>query len=288
MINVDVICPVYKSFESVKSLIESLKLQKDVSIKRIVCSLTISDDENEDRRIEEFFKENSVTYFKLNKEEFSHSLTREKMIREHCEEDIVVLLTQDVVLADDHSLFNLVQSISNKETAYNYGRQLVKKNCIEKYIKKRNYPKGSHVSSKKEHMTIMDHFASDSFSAIDRNIFLEINGYQGKNVMFNEDQLLAYYLINKGYKKGYVAESKVYHYHKYKLKDLKERYYQSGKFYADNPEFKDIKTNGAGFSLSLYVLGQILIHFDLVSLFFFIPNMLSRYIGFKKGKRSNR
>ena len=287
MINVDVICPVYKSFESVKSLIESLKLQKDVSIKRIMCSLTISDDENEDRRIEEFFKENSVTYFKINKDEFSHSLTREKMIREYCEEDIVVLLTQDVVLADDHSLFNLVQSISNKETAYNYGRQLVKKNCIEKYIKKRNYPKESHVSSKKEHMTVMDYFASDSFSAIDRNIFLEINGYQGKNVMFNEDQLLAYYLINKGYKKGYVADSKVYHYHKYKLKDLKERYYQSGKFYADNIEFKNIKTNGAGFRLSLYVLGQILIHFDLVSLFLFIPNMLSRYIGFKKGKRSN-
>lgn len=288
MINIDVICPVYKSFENVKSLIESLKLQKEVSIKKVACSLTISDDENEDKRIEEFFKENSVTYFKVNKDEFSHSLTREKIIREYCKEDIVVLLTQDVVFADDYSLFNLVKSISEKETAYNYGRQLVKKNCIEKYIKKRNYPKESSVSMKKENMTVMDYFASDSFSALDRNVFLKINGYQGKNVMFNEDQLLAYYLINNGYKKGYIADAKVCHYHKYKLKDLKERYYQSGKFYADVPEFKGIKTNGAGLSLSLYVLGQIIIHFDIASLFLFIPNMLSRYIGFKKGKRSNQ
>ena len=44
MIEIDVICPVYKSFENIKSLIDSLKCQKDVSIKKIVCSLTASDE----------------------------------------------------------------------------------------------------------------------------------------------------------------------------------------------------------------------------------------------------
>ena len=155
-------------------------------------------------------------------------------------------------------------------------------------IRKKNYPALSHVSEKKENMTIMDYFSSDSFSAIDRNIFLEINGYQEKDLMFNEDQLLSYYLLEKGYKKGYVAEAVCYHHHKYKNKDLKERYYQSGLFYRDNHEFDNIKTNGTGFKLSLYVLGQILIHFDIVSFFFFIPNMLARYTGFKKGKKAKK
>lgn len=285
MINIDVICPVYKSFENIKSLLESLKLQKNVCVKKIVCSLTVSDDAKEDSLIEECFKEHNVIYFKTSKEEFSHSLTRERMIRDYCEEDIVVLLTQDVVLGNEYSLFNLVKSIGEKKTSYNYGRQIVKKNCIEKYIRKKNYPVNSCVTEKKDNMTIMDYFASDSFSAINRKVFLEIGGYQGKNLMFNEDQLLSYYLINKGHKKGYVSDAIVYHSHKYKLKDLKERYYQSGKFYKENAEFKDIKTNGTGFKLSLYVFKEVLIHFDIVSLFLFIPNMMARYLGFKKGKK---
>lgn len=285
MINVDIVCPVYKSFENVKSLFGSLKFQKDVEIKRIIAALTVSDDENLDKQIEEYLKDNSVIYFKTTKDEFSHSLTREKMIREYAQEDIVVLLTQDVVLGDEHSIYNLVKSIASKETAYNYGRQIVKKNCIEKYIRKKNYPLVSKVVSKAETMTIMDYFVSDSFSAIDRNVFLEVGGYQNKNLMMNEDQLYSFYLLEKGHKKGYVSDAVVEHFHKYKLKDLRERYFQSGRFYLENPEFKDLKTSGTGFKLSLFVFKEILIHFDLASFVLFLPNMLARYNGFKKGKK---
>lgn len=71
-------------------------------------------------------------------------------------------------------------------------------------------------------------------SAINRKIFEELNGYDGKNLPTNEDMYIAYKLITKGYKIKYCADSEVIHSHTFTLKQLYKRYYDTGLFFGMN------------------------------------------------------
>ncbi len=287
MSEVDILIPCYKNIEEIRSLLNSLKEQENIKINKIVCPLTLSNEET-DKAIKEIFKENNVISFDVLPNEFSHSLTRDKAIREYCSSHIVVLISQDVKLVNKDSIANLVKSIADGESAYNYGRQICPKKCIEKYIRENNYPSTSRFINKDDisSMQIMAFFASDAFSAIDRDVFIKINGYQGKDVSMSEDMLYSYYLLNEGYTKRYCADAVVIHYHELKLKQLYKRYYDTGIFYKKMEIFNNYKSNDAGVKLAIYVLKQCFKHFDIKSLFIFFPNMLARYLGMKKGKKA--
>ena len=131
----------------------------------------------------------------------------------------------------------------------------------------------------------MAFFASDACSALNRDIFIELGGYNGYDVMMNEDQLYSKIILDAGYKKKYCADAIVEHSHKYKLKQLKKRYYETGLFYAKVKIFNEYKSTNTGFKLALYVLGQALIHFNIPVLFRWFPDMCARYFGMKKGKK---
>lgn len=284
---IDVVCPIYKDYVQIKCIIESIKKQKDICINRIVCPFTLSNNEI-DAIIEKYLIENEVTYFKLNKDEFSHSLTREKAIREYCQSGIVVLLSQDVRFVDDFSISILAKSI-NDDVVYSYGRQICTRKSIEKYIREKNYPDNSIVVSKKDikAMQLMAFFASDAFSAINRNVFLNIGGYRDFNVMMSEDMLYSKFVLDAGYKKMYVANAVVEHSHKYRLKELYERYYQIGLFYREVKFFDEYKSTDSGMKLAFYVLKTALKNFDVPVLFRFIPDMTARYFGMRKGRNIN-
>ena len=285
MRSINVVSPVYKNVEQIKNLYTAIKNQKDVNITKVVFALTLSNEEV-DNEIISFMEENGITYFSVSQEEFSHSLTREKAIREYCDSEIVVLCSQDIKITDEYAIKKLTDSL-NDEVVYAYGRQTCKNHSIEKYIRRKNYPNESYIVFKEdiEKMQIMAFFSSDAFSALDRNVFIKINGYQGYNVMMCEDMLYSKFILDAGYKKAYVAEAVVEHSHKYKLKQLYNRYYETGKFYKEVKLFKNYKTNDSGLKLALSVLGQALIHFDIIVIFRWLPDMAARYLGMKKGKK---
>ena len=141
MLELDVVCPLYKHLEQIKSLVEHLRTQKNVEIKNMVFPLTLSG-EDEDQQIVDFLKENNIQYFTETTETFSHSLTREKAIRE-CKSKLVVLISQDVVLFDENALYNLASKIDD-EYIYGFGRQICTNKSIEKYIRAKNYPSESY------------------------------------------------------------------------------------------------------------------------------------------------
>ena len=285
MLVVDVVCPLYKHLEQIKSLVEHLRLQKNVEIQNMVFPLTLSG-EDEDQQIMDFLKENSIQYFTETTETFSHSLTREKAIRE-CKNKLVVLVSQDVVLFDENALFNLASKIDD-EYIYGFGRQICTNKSIEKYIRKKNYPEQSYTVSKDdiEKMQLMAFFTSDAFSCINRDKFIELDGYQGYNVMFAEDMLYSKFLLDAGYKKMYAADAVVEHSHKYTLKQLYKRYYETGKFHAEIKVFDQYKSIDSGMKLALYVLKEALKHFDIPVLFRWLPDMSARYLGMKKGRKA--
>ena len=286
MLQLDIVCPCFKNLEQIKSLVEHLKLQKDVEIKSMVFPLTLSGEEV-DNQIIDFLKENSIKYFTETKETFSHSLTREKAIRDYCSCKLVVLISQDVIFFDENALHNLASKIDD-EYIYGFGRQICTNKSIEKYIRKKNYPETSYTVCKEdiERMQLMAFFTSDAFSCINRDKFIELDGYQGYNVMFAEDMLYSKFLLDKGYKKIYVADAVVEHSHKYTLKQLYKRYYETGKFHAEIKMFDQYKSTDSGMKLALYVLKEALKHFDIPVLFRWLPDMSARYLGMKKGRKA--
>ena len=176
MKTVDIVCPIYRNFDELQRLYFGLEKQVDINIANYVFPLTISKDKEMDEKIKVFFKEHNIIYFEVSKDEFSHSLTREKAIKEYCKSDVVVLCSQDAIFFEEHALSNIANAIDD-EVVYAYGKQICTNKTIERYIRQKNYPNESNIVSKDdiEKMQLMAFFASDAFSALNRNVFIKIN-----------------------------------------------------------------------------------------------------------------
>lgn len=105
--------------------------------------------------------------------------------------------------------------------------------------------------------------------------------------MMNEDQLFSKFLLDAGYKKMYCAGAVVEHSHKYTLKQLYNRYYETGKFYKEIEVFDEYELTESGISLAFYILKEALIHFNVPVLFRWLPDMAARYLGMRKGKKES-
>ncbi len=227
---IDIICPLYNAQDYIINLNQSLKKQKKVNIMNIFYLLTESQDETEG-----ILKENKIKYQRIKKEEFSHSLTREKQAMKS-KADILVFITQDVFIEDEYWLYHLMKNIVAGKCAAAFSRQISKFNNLEKYTREKNYPDVSRIVSKKDinHLGLNTFFFSDASSAMKTSVFKKLNGYDGKKLPISEDMYIAYKLIMNGYKISYESDSIVFHSHNFTLKQLYERYKLTGQFFKEN------------------------------------------------------
>lgn len=278
--NIDIICPLYNAENDIERLDKSLKQQENVKINKIRYVLTECKDKTEEK-----LKKLNIEYKKIKKEDFSHSLTREKEAFES-NADILVFITQDVKIVRDDWLYNLTKDIANGEVDACYSRQLCDNNTIEKYTRECNYPENSKVVSKDdiEKLGLKTFFFSDASSAIKRKTFVELNGYDHKNLIISEDMYIAYKLVTSGYKIKYCADSEVIHSHVFTLKQYYDRYKDTGKFFKENSYLNKYKVNQAGGSMAIYILKRAWQEKNWGVLVKYIPNMAARFIGMKVGK----
>ena len=278
---VDIICPLYNAEKYIDNLNKSLLMQKNVNINKILYVLTESKD-----RTEEILKKEKLIYKKIQKKNFSHSLVRENAAKKS-NADIIVFISQDIVIEREDWLENLVKPIINNEADACYSRQLTKYNNIEKYTRESNYPDVSTLKSKKdiEKLGLKTFFFSDASSAIKNETFKKLNYYDQKNLTINEDMYIAYKIIMNDYKIKYCADSVVYHSHNFKLKELYERYKLTGTFFKENNYLDKYRTTGSGANLAKYVLKRILQEREF-KLFMRYPfDMAARLFGMKAGKK---
>ena len=278
---VDIICPLYEAENYVVSLNDSLLKQENVNINKIKYVLTKSKDNSE-----KILKENKLNYILIDKKEFSHSLTREKEVMKS-KADIIVFISQDIVIENTDYLYNLVNPIINGEADACYSRQLTKFDTIDKYTRESNYPDKSIIKTKDdiEKLGLKTFFFSDASSAVNAKVFKKLNGYDGKNLPINEDMYFAYKLIMNGYKIKYCADSVCYHSHNFKLKELYDRYKLTGRFFKENSYIDNFGTNKSGGGLAKYILKRAIKDKNIKVLIRFVPDMAARYIGMKVGKR---
>lgn len=277
---VDIICPLYNARNYIMDLHQNIKKQKNVEVLSINYVVTKTND-----NIEEILESLDCNYEMIEREEFSHSLTRERMANK-CKADIIVFITQDVIIKSESWLKNLIRGIEENECEAAFSRQICTNSTIEKYTRERNYPDKSYVKTKEDisKMGINAFFFSDASSAVKREIFVELNGYDGKNFPTNEDMYLAYKLLTNGYRIKYCADSEVEHSHKFTFKQLYKRYYDTGVFFKQNEYLNDYKVNKAGGGMAKYVLKRAIQDKNFKVLIRFVPDMAARYMGMKIGR----
>ena len=278
--NISIICPLYNAEKYAENLDKSLKMQKKVNLESINYILTESIDDTE-----VILKKLKAKYTQISKKEFSHSLTREKAAMES-KGDIIVFITQDVIIRDEFWLYNLTKNIISGECEAAFSRQICESKGIEKYIRARNYPKESRIVSKKDinKLGLMTFFFSDASSAIRKDIFEELNGYDNKKLIISEDMYLAYKIIMNDYRIKYCADSIVIHSHKFTLIQLYRRYYDTGVFFKENSYLQKYNANGSGLALTKYVFKQSIKSRDYKTLLNIVPNFAARFIGMQMGK----
>lgn len=281
MKKIDIVVPLYNAEKYIDALHKSFHMQDKVKINKIRYVLTESTDNTE-----KYLLQNKIEYKKIKRNEFSHSLTREKEAMDS-NSDIVVFVTQDVIIKDKLWLYNLIKDIGKNNIVATYSRQITKYNNIEKYTREANYPSESKIVSKEDipKLGLKTFFFSDACSAIDTNIFKKLNGYDGKKLPISEDMYIAYKIINNDYKIKYCADSVVYHSHNFTLKEVYDRYKLTGKFFKENSYLDNYGTNKSGGGLAKYVLKRAIEDKNFKVLLRFLPDMGARFIGMKVGKR---
>ncbi len=280
---VDIICPLYNAEKYLKKLHESFLNQKKVNLHKIKYILTESNDFTLD--ILKKLKSNKCEFVLIKKEDFSHSLVRENAAFES-KADIIVFVTQDIEIKNDNWLENLVKPIEKDKVAATYSRQLTKYNNIEKYTREANYPEKSLIKSKIDidKLGLKTFFSSDASAAIKRDIFVELNGYDHKDLPISEDMYFTYKLIMSGHKIKYCADSVIYHSHNFTLSEIYNRYKLTGEFFKENSYLDKYGTDSSGFTLAKYVFKRIIQEHRFTLLIRFPFDMGARLIGMKVGK----
>lgn len=279
--SVTVICPLYKSKQYIDTLHSSLLMQEDVDLKAVKYILTETGD-GVDKIIEKLDKADLRV---ININEFSHSLTREKAAMES-ESDIVVFITQDIVIKDKKWLSKLCKPIYEGKCEAAFSRQICDNESIEKYTRINNYPAESRVVTKAdtERLGIVTFFFSDAASAVKRDVYVKLKGYDGKDLLTNEDMYLAYKLIMNGYRIMYNAEAEVIHSHDYKFKELFKRYFDQGAFLSDNKYLTEYGANSSAVKLLMVVAKESLKDKNFKTFFNIVPNFAARFLGNRAGK----
>lgn len=278
---VDIICPLYKGEKYIENLQKNIEKQENVDIQNIRYILTESGDNSE-----KILNSLKCMYKVIKPSDFSHSLTRESEAFES-KADILVFITQDINIQRSDWLYNLVMPIQEGECEASFSRQLCDNNSIEKYTRESNYPNESYISSKDDipKKGLKTFFFSDASSAIKKDIFLKLNGYDNKDLPINEDMYIAYKLITNGYKIKYCANSEVIHSHLFSLKQYYDRYKETGKFFRENKYLNEYKVNQAGGNMAKYVFKRAIQDRNWKVLIKYIPNMAVRFIGMKVGSK---
>ena len=131
----------------------------------------------------------------------------------------------------------------------------------------------------------MTYFYSDAASAIRKSTFVKLKGYDGKNLLTNEDMYIAYKLINNGYKIKYCADARVIHSHAYTYKALLKRYFDQGVFLKQHKYISDSGAGSSALELVKFVAVNSLKEKNFKAFFDIIPNFGTRFIANKLGYR---
>ena len=261
-----------------------LKILKNQSVKP--AEILIVDSQSDDDTVA-IAREYQTTVLEIKRDDFDHGGTRNWAARQ-VSGDYLVFLSQDAVPTDEHLIENLLHSFEKEASiAAAYARQLPCENAdrIESLTRLYNYPDDSCVKSLTDigRYGIKTFFFSDVCSIYRRTTFEELGGFESP-ILTNEDMLMAYRLMQVGYKTCYQTEAKVYHSHNLTLRQQYQRNFDVGAFLSTYP-FPVKSEIGEGIRMILSVGFSLLKQFRLFSILRLIVVSLVKWKGNRDGKQ---
>ena len=281
--NYGLMIPTMNAGEPFKMLLQQIDQQK-LPLKQKLLIDSSSTDETRAHAESHGFE-----IMKIRCEEFNHGSTRQSGVLHMMHQiDIVILLTQDVLLHDEGSLQKLAAPFQDEKVGATYGRQLPHKNSSFGAALQRefNYPAESRrkkLSDCKE-LGIRTAFLSDSFAAYRVKALDDVGGFPETNVC--EDMYVAAKLLLSGWEIQYAADAKVFHSHEFSLRQSFHRYYETGIFHRNNPWLLETfgKSEGSGLELLKAQLNAAKKQHTPLSAVQFILDDAVKYISYRLGK----
>ena len=283
---IDVIIPTYHPDEKLERCLRMLKRQT-IQPQRILLINTA--EKFFHRKVFSTLKQGEIVH--ITKPEFDHGGTRNQAAR-MCDGEIMILLTQDAIPADEYLIENLLKPFEDEEVCAAYGRQMADKkdNPIEAYTRIFNYPKESRIKSKKDlpELGIKTFFCSNVCAAYKKDIYQKQGGFVRRTI-FNEDMIYAGGLIQAGYGIAYAAEAKVIHSHNYNCMQQFHRNFDLGVSQAEHPEiFEGVPSEGEGMRLVKKTLSHLVRSEKIWLIPGFVMQCAGKYAGYLAGKNFRR
>lgn len=240
---ISIIIPTLNAEAHLPTLIKSLNEQ---TIKPL--EIIIIDSKSTDQTIS-LAKENDCKAILIKRSEFRHGTTR-NIGAKSASGNILVFLTQDAIPVNNNFILRLTNSIQQGKIVAAYARQIPYSdaNPIETFSRKYNYPEGSTYRTLDNNATlgIKNYFFSNSAAAYDRDVFWEVGGFS-EDIIAIEDMDMCRRLLQAGYSIGYVSDAQILHSHNLNLRQLFQRYFDTGVYHNQRKEvLKDINTNSEG------------------------------------------
>ena len=257
--NCGLIIPTLNAGEQFQKLLAQLSAQTLPTKKLIVDSESTDD-------TAELAKNFGVEVLTIPRKNFNHGATRQFALEHLLKKfslDVIIFLTQDVLLHDDESLARLIKIFSEDKTVgLSYGRQLPHTNATNeaKFLRAFNYPPESQLRSfdDRKIFGLKTAFASNSFAAYRVDSLQSVGGFPS-NVPLCEDMFVAAKVLMSGLKIFYAADAKVFHSHNYTAAQEFRRYVQIGKFHAQESWIRETfgSAEGAGKKFVLMKLSAL-------------------------------
>lgn len=258
LVKVSVLIPTYNAEQFIRPLLSKLENQK--LPEGVAMEIILVDSSSTDRTkgiVKEQFP--NVQFHTIPNKEFNHGGTR-NMLADLATGEFLLYMTQDAIPFDDKLIMFLLENFQDENVLIACGRQIPKEdaNPLEKYARSFNYPDKRIIKDKSKisELGIKTFFNSNVCSMYRASLFRgdEFHGFPN-NVILNEDIILSYYVIMKGYKVIYDNRAIVYHSHNYSIKQQFKRNFDIGMAFNES-EFmlQNVSNEKEGIKL---VLGQL-------------------------------
>ena len=230
--NCGLIIPTLNAGKNFATLLEQIAAQ-DLPLTKL-----IADSESTDDTVT-IAKKFNFDVMTVRRKDFNHGATRQSALDYLLEKkrvDVIIFLTQDVLLHDEKTLSALTKIFETDSTVgLTYGRQLPHKNATleAEILRQFNYPAESQLKTfdDRKKFGIKAAFNSNSFAAYRIDALKSIGGFPS-NVILSEDMYVAAKMLMSGQKIFYNADAQVYHSHNYKAAQEFHRYFDIGVFHS--------------------------------------------------------
>ena len=230
--NCGLIIPTLNAGKNFATLLEQIDAQ-DLPLTKLIVDSESTDD------TVTLAKKFNFDVMTVQRKNFNHGATRQSALEHLLEKkrvDVIIFLTQDVLLHDEKTLSALTKIFETDSTVgLTYGRQLPHKNATleAEILREFNYPAESQLKTfdDRKKFGIKAAFNSNSFAAYRIDALKSIGGFPS-NVILSEDMYVAAKMLMSGRKIFYNADAQVYHSHNYTAAQEFHRYFDIGVFHS--------------------------------------------------------